>query len=167
MKTFVEESQTLIRAPVQVVWKTLRQFEAWPTWSSLIKEVRSVPQGWRFRTHGVELVDQFGVIRPKSSSQPYRLEWEAVRDQPHNLVTQGSIQLEHTPLGTHLFAHLEFEPDYPSPMLEHLAEFWVLTFAEPSKTLGTFLNDLKTNVEQQDPLVFEQTQPLVRAQPAA
>ena len=72
MKTFIEESQTLIRAPVQVVWKTLRQFEAWPTWSSLVKEVRSVPQGWRFRTHGVELVDQFGVIRPKPSSQPYR-----------------------------------------------------------------------------------------------
>lgn len=167
MKPFVEESQTLIRAPVQVVWEALSHFEAWPTWSSLIREVRPVPQGWHFRTHGVELMDQVGVIHLKPQGQPYCLEWEAIRNQPHNLIIQGSIQLEAIPLGTRLSAHLEFVPDYPSPLVKYLAGLWTLAFAEPSKSLNAFLNDLKAHTEHRSPVVLQQPQPSIFSRSAA
>ncbi|MCL6527969.1 MAG: SRPBCC family protein [Thermaceae bacterium] len=166
MKPLVEESQTLIQAPIQAVWEALSRFEDWPTWSSQIKEVREVSQGWRFRTHGVELVDQVGVVRPKPSSQPYRLEWESVRDQPHNLITRGWIGLEPTPLGTRLTAHVEFEPDYPSPLVDYLADLWALAFAEPSKFLNATLNDFRAYVERRAPVGPGQPQPSVLAWPA-
>ena len=167
MKPLVEESQTLIQAPIQAVWEALSHFEAWPTWSSQIREVRAVPQGWRFRTHGAELVDQFGVVRPQPQRQPYRLEWEAVRDQPHNLNTQGWVQLEPTPLGTRLSVRLELEPDYPSPLVDYLADLWALAFAEPAKFLSTTLNDFRAYVERQAPVGREQLEPSVLARPAA
>lgn len=159
MRPFVEESQTLIRAPIQVVWEALIRFDAWPDWSSQIKEVHPVPQGWRFRTHGVELMDQIGVICPKPSSQPYRLEWEAVRDLPHNLITRGSVQLEPAPLGTRLFVYLEAKPEYPSRLMDFLADLWALAFGEPAKFLSTALGDFRFYVERQVPAALERPRP--------
>ncbi len=148
MKPMIEDLAVVIRADPETVWQAFKRLEDWPQWSTYIKEVTPVAGGWRFHAHGDPLVDQVWVVRCTKEDRPYWLEWACVKEAEHNLSIEGSMQLRPVSDGTEVSVHCEIQPDFPSRVVDFLADFWAFAFAEPAKFVGQTLEDFKAYVEK-------------------
>jgi uncharacterized membrane protein len=144
-----ENVELVIEARIELVWEAFQDFMSWPQWSTYLKKVERVQDGWRFVARGMPPIDLIWVARAVLRDPPTYLEFESVDGAEHDLKVKGRVELEEEGDNTHLRMHFEGQPDFKRPWLNGIADVYAGLFGEPNKLLKVTMEEFKQAVEEQ------------------
>jgi uncharacterized membrane protein len=144
---FEEDLEIVIAAPVEAVWTAFQDFSNWPRWSTYLKEVKRHGDGWMFRARGMPPVDLVWTARAIEREAPHFVRFASIEGAEHDLVVEGSVQLEPTDNGTRVKLHFEGQPHFKSPLMNRAADIYAAMFGEPHKLLKVTLEEFKREFE--------------------
>jgi uncharacterized membrane protein len=142
-----ENLELIILAPIEQVWEAFQDFTSWPKWSTYLKRVERVDDGWRFVARGMPPIDLIWVARAVRRDPPVYVEFESVPGAEHDLEVKGRVELEDEEGKTHLRMHFEGQPHFKRPWMNGLADVYTGLFGEPNKLLKVTMEEFKQAVE--------------------